>query len=67
LAPAATKMEDADDFHGGIRYERRFDLPIKAIPLLPVGLFEVLQGDRLKSGERKMFNVFDPAPRRCAL
>jgi hypothetical protein len=41
--------------------ERRFDLPIQGDTLLPVGLFEVLQGDRLKSGERKMFNVFDPA------
>ena len=41
--------------------ERRFDLPIKGDTLLPVGLFEVLRVESLKPGERKMFNVFDPA------
>jgi hypothetical protein len=41
--------------------ERRFDLSLQGETLLPVGLFEVLQAERLKSGERRMFNVFDPA------
>jgi len=41
--------------------ERRFDLPIQGDTFLPVGLFEVLQGEHLTSGERKRFNVFDPA------
>jgi hypothetical protein len=41
--------------------ERRFDLPLQSDILLPVGLFEVLQGERLKPGEHKLFNVFDPA------
>jgi hypothetical protein len=41
--------------------ERRFDLFIKEDTLLPVGLFEVLRGDRLKPGDHKVFNVFDPA------
>jgi hypothetical protein len=41
--------------------ERRYDLSIQRDTLLPVGLFEVLQGETLKPGEQKIFSVFDPA------
>jgi hypothetical protein len=48
-------------FMGPPGFEKKSDLPVEEGVHLPFGILEALRGENLKSGDKRIFLVFDPA------